>query len=225
MKRVLVLAEGETEERFIKDVLREHFWVLGLDLAPTLLTTKKVKSGASFRGGLTGFGKFENDARRLLGSSGGAIVTTMLDFYRLPEDFPGMSTRPAGGPLIRVRHVETAMAAHFGSPKNFLPYLSLHEFEALLFASDDALPSVLMVPAKTREFAAIRTGFITPEDINERPGHAPSNRIQALFPAYRKRLHGPMIARRIGLARLREDCPHFAHWITTLESCARGAPR
>jgi hypothetical protein len=222
MKRALVLAEGDTEERFIKEVLRGYFWGLGLDLAPTLLTTKRVKSGGSFRGGVTSFGKFENDARRLLGSCGGALVTTMLDYYGLPSDFPGMDSRPAGDPLVRVLHVEAAIKAHYREHTNFLPYLSLHEFESLLFASKDELPKALTTPTKAVEFAAIRAGFKTPEDINERPGHSPSSRIAALFPAYRKKFHGPTAARRIGLDVLRCECPHFRGWIRALESFAAG---
>lgn len=220
MKRALVLAEGDTEERFIKEVLREHFWPLRLDLAPTLLTTKRVKSGGSFRGGVTSFGKFENDANRLLSSSGGALVTTMLDYYRLPADFPGMSNRPEGSPLVRVKHVEAALRSHFDNRGNLLPYLSLHEFEALLFSSEVALPNTLTVPEKSAEFAAIRAGFATPEDINERPGCSPSNRIEEMFPAYRKKFHGPTTAKRIGLERLRAECPHFNEWMAALESFA-----
>jgi hypothetical protein len=221
MKRALVLAEGDTEERFIKEVLRDYFWKLGLDLAPTLLTTKRVKSGGSFRGGVTSFGKFENDALRLLGSSGGALVTTMLDYYGLPSDFPGMLSRPTGDPLTRVLHVEAAIKEHFGGRQDFLPYLSLHEFEALLFASTDELPKALTTPAKAAEFAAVRVGFKTPEDINESPGQSPSHRIEAIFPAYRKKFHGPTTVMRIGLAKLRGECPHFNEWITVLESYAR----
>lgn len=221
-KRALVLAEGHTEERFIKEVLCDHFCLLGLDLAPTLLITKRVKQGGSFRGGVTSFGKFENDVRRLLGSSGGALVTTLLDYYGLPPDFPGMDSRPTGDPLKRVQHVEAAIKAHFDGRQDFLPYLSLHEFEALLFVSPEELSKALMPPAKAAEFAAVRAGLKTPEDINERPGQAPSQRIAAISPAYRKKFHGPTIAGRIGLDRLRAECPHFHEWLNALEAYARG---
>ena len=218
-----MLAEGPTEERFIKDVLSEHFWGLGLHLAPTVLATKRVKSGGGFRGGVTSFGKFENDARRLLGSAGGALLTTMLDYYRLPEDFPGMNTRPLGSPAERVSHVESAIHQHFGSPPNLLPYLSLHEFEALLFASPDELPRALTQTEKTDQFVSIRAAFPTPEDIDEQPDQAPSKRIEKIFPAYRKTFHGPTTTKRIGLDRLRNECPHFNEWITRLEAFARGS--
>jgi hypothetical protein len=221
MKRALVLVEGQTEERFVKDVLFPHFWPLGLGLSATVLTTKRAKSGAVFKGGVTSFGRFENDARRLLGSAGGALVTTMLDYYRLPADFPGMADRPAAMPLVRVRHVEAAIKVHLGGRDDFWPYLSLHEFEALLFSSPGELPRAVGSPAGGRELTAIRTSVPTPEDINERPGCGPSDRIATILPSFRKRLHGPTVAQRIGLPRLREECPHFNEWITLLETHAR----
>src|SRR5271167_4513271 len=128
-KRVLILVEGQTEERFVKDVLGPAFFDKELFFSPTLLVTKRVKDGPNFKGGVTNFAKFRNDAHRLLNSAGGALVTTMLDYYRLPEDFPGMKTRPLHGTALqRVTHVETAIAQHFGSLPNLLPFLVLHEF-------------------------------------------------------------------------------------------------
>lgn len=126
--RALILVEGQTEYRFVKDVLTPAFWPCGLDLIPTILVTKRVKDGPNFKGGVTSFARFENDLRKLLGS-GGAVVTTMLDYYGLPADFPGMNTRPNGTPRQRVEHVERAISAYFRSPGNFVPFLALHEYE------------------------------------------------------------------------------------------------
>src|SRR5580658_7820372 len=118
-KRVLILVEGQTEERFVKDVLGPFFFERQLFFFPTILVTKRVKDGPNFKGGVTNFAKFRNDAQRLLTSAGGALVTTMLDYYRLPLDFPGMNSRPTHGtPIQRVRHVENAIAEHFDSPAN-----------------------------------------------------------------------------------------------------------
>jgi hypothetical protein len=216
--RVLILVEGQTEERFVKDVLGPHFYSQQLFLSPTILVTKRVKDGPNFKGGVTNFAKFKNDARRLLASAGGAFVTTLLDYYRLPSDFPGMDSRPQRGtPWQRVGHVETAIAQHFGSPPTFIPFLMLHEFEAWLFSSGEELPRVLHEPQKQPEFEAVRAGVATPEEINERPEFAPSKRIEAMFPAYRKTLHGPTTAGRIGLEKIRAECPHFNEWMSKLE--------
>jgi Domain of unknown function (DUF4276) len=116
--------------------------------------------------------------------------------------------------------VEKAVAAHFGSPRNFLPFLALHEFEAWLFASTEELPRVMTESHKLAEFAAIRATVRTPEEINERPEFAPSKRIAALFPAYKKTLHGPNTVARIGLDKIRLECPHFDSWMKQLEAFA-----
>src|SRR5262245_35382193 len=101
MKRALILVEGQTEERFVKDTLAPHLAAFDLYITPTLLTTKVVKSGPNFKGGVTSFAKFEGDLRRLLGGAGqGTLVTTMLDYYRLPDDFPGMADRPPPADLF-----------------------------------------------------------------------------------------------------------------------------
>jgi hypothetical protein len=220
-KRVLILVEGQTEERFVKDVLGPAFFDQQLFFHATILVTKRVKDGPNFKGGVTNFAKFKNDAQRLLNSAGGALVTTMLDYYRLPLDFPGMKSRPPlGTPVQRVTHVENALAEHFGSRSDFVPFLVLHEFEAWLFSSLTELPRVLTEARKQKEFEAIRTSVATPEEINERPEFAPSKQIANLFPAYKKTLHGPTTAARIGLAEIRKECPHFNNWLAKLEAFA-----
>jgi len=220
VKRVLILVEGQTEERFVKDVLAPSFVDRQVFLAPTLLVTKRVKDGPNFKGGVTNYGKFRADVRRLLQGSGGALVTTLLDYYGLPEDFPGMATRPKAAPLARVRHVENSIRDELGAPKNFVPFLALHEFEAWLFVSPDELPRALTQSAGRDQFAAICTSVTTPEDINEGATTAPSKRIKALFPTYRKTVHGPLTLQRIGLEAVRAECPHFDEWLRTLEEFA-----
>ena len=227
MKRALILVEGQTEERFVKDVLGPHLIALQLYITPTLLTTKVVKNGPNFKGGVTSFDKFESDLRRLLGGAGtstdSALVTTMLDYYRLPNDFPGMSTRPVPVDLFtRIMHVESALANYF-SDGRFLPFLALHEFEAWVFSCPKTLPGVMAEPLKQTQFAAVCDGLQTPEQINERPGHNPAARIEGIFPTYRKPLHGPTATQRIGLQLIRDRCPHFNQWLGQLEAFASSA--
>ena len=224
MKRALILVEGQTEERFVKDVLAPHLAALQLYIVPTLLTTKVVKNGPNFKGGVTSFEKFEADLRRLLAGagagSGSALVTTMLDYYRLPNDFPGMATRPA--PMAfptRIIHVETSLSNHFHDGR-FLPFLALHEFEAWVFSCPHTLPAVMAEPAKQPKFASVCNSVKTPEQINERPGYNPVARIESLFPSYRKPLHGPVATQRIGLQMIRGRCPHFNAWLDRLEQFA-----
>jgi len=73
---VLILVEGQTEERFVKALLQPHLWTMGVHPEPKIVTTKRVKSGADFKGGIRNFGKVEYDIQLLLGDRAAALVTT-----------------------------------------------------------------------------------------------------------------------------------------------------
>jgi hypothetical protein len=218
MKRCLMLVEGQTEERFVKDVLCPVFEPRGVFLFPTILTTKVVKSGPNFKGGVTNYAKLRADLSKLL-SDTGAVVTTMIDYYGLPEDTPGMRDRPVASARHRVIHVETAIYNDVGAPRHFMPFLALHEFEALLFADHEITATVIPAREKADELLAA-AGGLAPEDINENRETAPSKRLKQVFPSFKKTLHGPTAAKRIGLEAIRARCPHFDSWITRLEQFA-----
>jgi len=216
MKRVLVLVEGQTEERFVRDVLCPYLWARDIDMIPTIAKTKRVKCGPDFKGGITDYKKVENDLRRLLGDTGAIVVTTFIDYYALPSDFPGVISRPPGSPNVRVRHVETAWERSIDNPR-FRAYLMVHEFEALLFVKPDELCNALYQSAKLPQLMNIRSSFETPEDINDDPETAPSKRIIRIFQGYQKTVHGPLVTKRVGLEDLRRECLHFDKWVTWLE--------
>lgn len=217
MKRVLILVEGQTEERFVKNVLRHTLWAKAIDIIPKIITTKRVKKGPDFKGGITEYQKVKNDLRRLLGDTAVVFVTTFIDYYGLPPDFPGMSTRPNGSPLERARHVETEWERKTAHPR-FRAYLMIHEFEALLFAKPDELARAVYQTDAKDTLMSIRNAFPTPEDIDDDPQNAPSKRISRIVPAYQKTLHGPLVTGRIGLETMRQECPHFGEWLNWLES-------
>ncbi|QAT88992.1 hypothetical protein EJ065_7470 [Corallococcus coralloides] len=220
MKRVLILVEGQTEETFVREVLAPHLLRLGLALIPRLVVTKYVKEGGSFKGGVPQYALVQGDLRRLLGDTGASCVTSMLDYYGLPKDFPGLATRPLGNCYARVEHVERAFAEDIGH-RRFLPHLVLHEFEALLF-TDPGQCSISFSTEEITKLQSIRASVQPPEEINEHPDTAPSKRVLAVSPGYQKTLHGPLAVMSIGLPAIRAACPHFAQWLSKLEALAKG---
>lgn len=145
-KRVLALVEGQTEERFVKDVIASHLISRDVFVIPKIVTTKRVKQGPDFKGGITEYDKVERDLRRLLGDTDAASVTTFIDYYGLPSEFPGIATRPVGAPLQRALHVESEWYRRIDHPR-FRPYLMVHEFEALLFSKPEELSKALYQPS------------------------------------------------------------------------------
>jgi hypothetical protein len=216
MKRVLILVEGQTEETFVRDVLAPHLLARNVALVPKLLVTKRIKSGGHFKGGVVSYAQVKGDLHRLLADTGAERITTMLDYYGLPDGFPGLADRPAGTCYSRVEHVERAFQMDIAHPR-FLPYLALHEFEALLF-TDPARCAWVFSPEALAHMQTLRAGVASPEEINEGPATAPSKRILQVFPGYQKTLHGPLAAIEYGLAPLRAACPHFHQWVSALEA-------
>lgn len=219
MVRVLILVEGQTEERVVKDVFQPHLSHIGVFPVPKIVTTKTTKQGPHFKGGLSAYSKVDRDLRRLLGDTDAAAVTTLIDYYGLPTDFPGSDSRPRGPARARAAHVEREWQAAVNHPR-FRPHLMVHELEALMFVSPEELARTLHRPAALGTLQNIRAEFPTPEDINENPDTAPSKRILSILPDYQKQIHGPLILQRVGLNALRAECPHFADWLTWLEGLA-----
>jgi len=217
MKIVLVYVEGQTEETFVRDALspylRQRCEIL---LRPTLARTKRTKSGQTFKGGIVSYRQVRKDILNLLRDSNPALITTMMDYYGLPDDFPGKDAPPVGTPYDRVRHLEEALKNDVGHPR-FLPFLVLHEFEALVLVEPEKLGTVLPQYRDRVPLLEDKIGSLPPEEINEGSETHPAARILRYFPGYQKRLHGPRVVQDIGLDRIRRKCPHFNEWLGQLE--------
>ncbi len=216
MKRVLILCEGQTEETFVTRILAPHLLGYSITATPKVLVTKKVKSGYEFKGGITSYQHVRRDVQNLLHDTAAVCVTTMLDYYGLPGDFPGKSTLPGAAPHRRVEYLENTFAQDINNPR-FLPYLMLHEFEALLFVDLSAVGDALARSVTLQNFGDL-SRFSNPEEINEGTQTHPAARLQRALPGYRKPLHGPLAVERIGLINIRARCPHFDAWLRRLEA-------
>lgn len=215
MSRINVVVEGQTEEAFVTQVLAPYLGAQGVFLTPRRAYTSK-RGTKYHRGGVTTYSLVKRDIVTWLRQDQGAWVTTMLDLYRLPDDFPGhLTTSSSQDPYVIASALEAALAQDISSLR-FIPYIQLHEFEAYLFSDVSAIASYFFECEGLRDnLSAIRDGYHSPEHINSRPGQAPSKRLMLHVPAYDalKRIAGPVIAEKIGLAVIRKECLHFNSWI------------
>ncbi len=211
MKRLFVVVEGQTEEAFVKELLVPHFNKNGIfDVRPILIHTSK-----GHKGGFVNYGHLKNDLLRLLKSQGpDVVVTTFVDFFRCPE-LPGQAEIDAlQSHRQKVEEMEKAIADDIND-RRFLPYIQLHEFEALLFSSVNGFEAYFddRITAKIRQ---ITDTFDNPEDINSSAETAPSKRLLSIIPDYDKVIYGNIVALEIGLPVMLERCPRFRNWIDTL---------
>lgn len=216
MRKILLLVEGQTEETFVKKVLNPHLKAFGKYGEPKITTTKIVKRGNQFKGGIPAYDVVRRQIIRLLNDSSALLVGTFIDYYALPDSFPGKQTIQGTTPIEKVRYLEEQLQNDINN-RRFLAYYSLHEFEAILFSQPSEIANTLTNPTASQELERIRRQFATPEDINDNPQTSPSARIIQLFPHYQKPLYGSLISQRIGLAQIRAQCPHFGDWLHQLE--------
>jgi hypothetical protein len=124
-----------------------------------------------------------------------AAQQAFFDFYGLPDNFPGCKAT-TGNAFQKVRFVENAFEKDIND-RRFSAYLSLHEFESLLFSSPPEIAKTLNAAEKEPELRAIRKSFASPEEINDNPKTAPSKRLRDHFPRYNKVFFGRLIAKRV----------------------------
>jgi hypothetical protein len=194
MAHIAVSVEGITEAQFVANVLRPHLAGLGLTIKPIS------------KGGSISLSSIRPDLRELLKDHGNACVTTFYDYY----GFRGQHTKP-------VEEIEADMHALVGNEPRLIPYLQLHEFEALVFSGPTETADILRDPAMAAGMIRIVQQCGSPETINDEEETTPSKRLKRLNPSYDKARHGYQIIERIGLDKVRAACPRFASWLSRLE--------
>ena len=220
MIRVHVLVEGQTEEMFVNRVLRSHLWPLGINLHPQLLG----KPG--HQGGIREYLVARTDFLTVLNQQACPFCTTMFDYYAMPESWPNRTVAsqkpPAEKPIVIEEAILADISAELGTgfdPDQFIPYVQMHEFEALLFSDPRLLADGLEL-LDCSAIQSIRDQFQSPEEINDSEQTAPSKRIIGLNRGYSKVTDGILISQKIGLDVMRAQCPHFNDWIGKLEGLA-----
>jgi hypothetical protein len=231
--RLIMVVEGDTEEAYANQVLKPFLAQRSVYVKASRVTTKGRRGGHLAQGGGRSYAHWQNDLTTWMKQDQGHDVwfTTMLDLYGLAgfvDAFPGYeAAQEHRDPYKRVEVLEEAWKADIGHWR-FIPYLQLHEFEALILADPQKLDWFFIEEEDQEEIAALVEMVAKegpPETINDRPEHAPSKRIIQRLPVYddEKPRAGPLVADKIGLSVLRGKCPHFGEWLSKLESLSEQA--
>ncbi len=225
---VYLVVEGQTEQTFVRDVLAPAASSQGIYLYPALIG----KPG--HKGGDVRFDRAQSDIGHFLLQRHNTYVSTMFDYFRIAVDWPGRAEvrrRVKSGAALTAREkadiLETAMQQAIvesyplsNAKQRFIPYIEMHEFEALLFSDARILAEKTDIDISA--INRILDKHAEPEEINDDPQQAPSKQIMALNNNYRKVAMGKVIAEAIGISTLREKCSHFNEWLIKLEGLAIG---
>ena len=212
MKNVYIYCEGPTEESFINEILYPYFINVGIVVCPIICTTKRTVS-KKYTGGVSDYAKIKKELTMLCRQHHNEYVTTMFDYYAMPENTPGLDCTEQDI-HERIRHIEQIIDADIGQ-QNCKFHFMLHEFEAILFSKPESF-SLIAEENVVSSIQNIRDSYPTPEHINNSPETAPSKRLEALISNYAKIKNGTLLSKDMGIDVIMKQCPHFNSWIQSI---------
>ena len=191
LKKVGIVCEGPTEVNFIKHLSNTYFYPsFCIQLFPSNLE------------GRVSIERVVKEAKNLKNYR---VVSTFVDYYGLKKQ---CNRAP--------KEIEDEIKSKVGS-ESFIPYLQVHETEALWFSDIEILASILHATPKQK--AVFQKAFDdargAPEEINNSYETAPSKRLEGTVP-YKKTTHGTQLAKAIPLDAIKDKCPRFKAWLDAI---------
>ncbi len=215
---VYLVVEGATEQLFVERVLAPYCAIHGIYLHPTQVPKKGEK------GGDVRFARVKTCVGNFLKQRSDTRVGTFLDYYGLKEwpslddvrSAQGLSTADIAMKLNDAARQELCREfPDLDVANRFVPFIAVHEFEALLFSDASLLASSLGIDVSNINETLRKYG--SPEAINTRPDKIPSKQIEKwLGGRYIKTVQGIAVADKIGIDKMRSACPNFNDWLNRL---------
>jgi hypothetical protein len=210
MKTVIIICEGPTEEVFCSNLLSQYL-------------QNSCRIEIRLLGGNCNWQRIRDMAEKALKQQKNALVTTFFDYYGVKtKKFPNWKETVGinkANVRERIEILENGMIEEIDSNLRyrFIPYVQLHEFEALLFNNIEVFDEMFEFEQYDRaELLNVFNEFPDPEMIDQGTETSPSHRLIKIIPAYRKVIQGNAIAEKIGIEQIRQKNKHFNDWIEQL---------
>lgn len=216
--RVIIICEGHTERDFCKKFLEPYFSDKCIKIESPLIG--KSNGGIVKWIGLKGL---KQEISNHIKTNQSAFVTTFVDYYGLTDKLklPMWNDSKSLKDLNkRVEKIEAGMFQDINDSirYRFIPYIQLHEFEALLFSDLRVFNEKILKTSHNSDYLkSTIENYDNPEMINNNRETSPSNRLKRIIPGFRKKLHADILVNAIGIDRIRKKCPRFDNWLDQIE--------
>lgn len=219
---IISLVEGKTEQIFIDKILAPYLAVKNIFISATQFSKPGQKGGdVRFPRVVRDIGKHLKQMKQ----RSNVYVTTFFDYYGVKE-WPGLDkTNNRMRPQEIAEMINNATKEEVlkkfkdcRAEERFIPYVAVHEFEALLFSDPEVLANKLNIDQL--EIDEVLTQFLdNPEAINNNRQTAPSKRLNnwSENKKFLKTTTGIAIAEEIGIDVIRTKCHLFNSWLLTFE--------
>ena len=201
-----VVCEGQTETDFIKQLNKKCFNKLNISLKPVGINDEQKNIGGNIS--IARIVDFLHKHSNMY-----PMLTTFIDFYRLKNK---------GNK--KVSELEEEIKKEFYKDNKYrnkilIPYIQMHETEALWFSDINAIIQVKNANKKQKEdLSKIIEKYKNPEDINDSYETAPSKRLENIFCDYSKVIDGKEISNKISINIFIEKCPRFSKWVNEISN-------
>lgn len=214
MKELLLICEGPTEIEFCKKLLVDHFKKFNINLSYILILHSD--------GGIVSWEILKKQIENHYNDNNEVFISTFIDYYGIYDhhkfiDWDKAENEP--NKSLRMDILEAGMKSDIDPNIKFIPYILLHEFEALAFSDYDVFEDIYESnEAKFGILKEICDSNPNPETINNGVKTAPSKRLAENIKRFKKTSDSINITRQIGLQKIRSKCPRFNDWISKLET-------
>ena len=215
---VIAIVEGKTEQIFIEKILAPYLGHKGIGIRATQISKPGQK------GGDVRFSRVKRDLENHLKQRKDTFVTTFIDYYGTRE-WPGLDQAASlATPDEIARMINDAtkaevlsLFAEHQAEHRFIPFIAVHEFEALLFSHSEILARHLGI--NESKITSVLAECGSPEAINNNPMTAPSKRLDAWSTngKFLKTTTGISVAKEIGIEQMRKKCQLFDNWLAKFE--------
>ncbi|NLF62802.1 MAG: DUF4276 family protein [Lentisphaerae bacterium] len=222
---VEIIVEGPTESKFVKTVLAPYWGKRGIDVyAPVIRTQIDERSGTIYKGGDIRFSRIKKQISNFLKQRDEIIVASFVDYYGIME-WPSLEAIQGNHSPHEIAHILNNAAKNaiqeaypeMRPSERYFPFTAVYEFEALLISDSSILAKNLCISSTVID--AVLQEYGNPETINNSPETAPSKRLDAWTNGqYGKTTTGIVIAEEIGIDKMRQACPNFDAWLSSIEA-------
>jgi len=186
---IIILCEGQTEERFIKEIIIPAF--SHLDIVPKIIMTKGGKKGGS-----VDYQDFLKQARNILRNTQLTLLLTIFDLAGIPSSWWKAITNHCPG------HLNDKIKADINDLR-FYPVWMIYEFEILAFIAPKTTGEVIGNQYISSLEKVLKNNQHNPEAINH--DNYPSKHLEQICGkhGYQKTMDGIQIAKRLTLEQLK----------------------
>ena len=203
MASIYFLVEGETEERFFKEIVKDYY------KGKHFISCSLMPQGKR-KGGTIDYNQTKKELSRFFYSGKHFDKIILIqDYYRLGKTMK----EHIGGNLNLdkiIFSIQERLEKDVNNPK-FHFRLQIHEFEAYLFTNPDFVASYFDDNKILQKIEKILEEFDgNPELINNRFDTKPSKRLDEMTQnKFQKRIDGITIVKNVGIDNIRKKCKYF----------------